>query len=54
MYLKRIFILIDDGIYFFLEFLGGFIAAGLVYGTYYDAINRFDNGTRQVKKHLFI
>jgi len=50
MYLKRIFILIDDDILFFLEFLGGFMAAGLVYGTYYDAINRFDNGTRQVNK----
>jgi glycerol uptake facilitator-like aquaporin len=31
------------------EFLGAFIAAGLVYGTYYDAINQFDGGVRQVK-----
>ncbi len=53
MYLKRIFNLINDGICF-LEFLGAFIAAGLVYGTYYDAINQFDNGTRQVKKYFFI
>ncbi len=35
---------------FLLEFLGAFIAAGLVFGTYYDAINRFDGGVRQVKR----
>lgn len=34
----------------FLEFIGAFIAAALVFGIYYDAINRFDGGIRQVKK----
>ena len=31
-----------------LEFLGAFIGAGLVFGIYYDAINQFDGGVRQV------
>jgi glycerol uptake facilitator-like aquaporin len=35
---------------FLLEFLGAFIAAALVFGTYYDAINEFDGGVRQVKR----
>ncbi|CAF0783269.1 unnamed protein product [Adineta steineri] len=30
------------------QFIGAFIAAALVFGTYYDAINKFDGGTRQV------
>ncbi len=34
----------------FLEFIGAFVAAALVFGIYYDAINRFDGGIRQVKK----
>ncbi|CAF5014848.1 unnamed protein product, partial [Rotaria sp. Silwood1] len=29
-------------------FLGAFIAAGLVFGTYFDAINQFDHGVRKV------
>lgn len=33
-----------------LEFIGAFIAAALVFGTYYDAINRFDGGVRQVDR----
>ena len=37
----------------FLEFLGAFIAAALVFGTYYDAINRFDGGVRQVRRVYF-
>ena len=32
-----------------LEFIGAFIAAALVFGTYYDAINKFDGGVRQVE-----
>ncbi len=36
--------------FFFLEFIGAFVAAALVFGTYYDAINRFDGGVRQVEK----
>jgi glycerol uptake facilitator-like aquaporin len=35
---------------FFLEFIGAFIGAALVFGIYYDGINRFDGGIRQVKK----
>ncbi|CAF0944062.1 unnamed protein product [Adineta ricciae] len=35
--------------YIISQFLGAFIAAGLVFGTYYDAINRFDGGVRQVQ-----
>jgi glycerol uptake facilitator-like aquaporin len=35
---------------FFLEFIGAFIAAALVFGIYYDAINLFDGGVRQVEK----
>jgi glycerol uptake facilitator-like aquaporin len=35
---------------FFSEFLGAFIAAAIVFGIYYDAINRFDGGVRQVEK----
>ena len=31
-----------------LEFIGAFLAAVLVYGIYYDGINRFDGGKRQV------
>lgn len=34
--------------YIIAQFLGAFIAAALVFGTYYDAINRFDGGVRQV------
>jgi glycerol uptake facilitator-like aquaporin len=39
-----------DGRVYFLEFIGAFVAAGLVFGTYYDAINQFDHGMRQVKE----
>jgi glycerol uptake facilitator-like aquaporin len=35
-----------------LEFLGAFLAAAIVFGTYYDAINRFDGGIRQVRRIL--
>jgi glycerol uptake facilitator-like aquaporin len=37
----------------FLEFIGAFIAGALVFGTYYDAINRFDGGVRQVRRVFF-
>ena len=33
---------------FELEFLGAFIAAALVFATYYNAIVQFDGGVRQV------
>ncbi|UJR28054.1 hypothetical protein I4U23_009310 [Adineta vaga] len=35
--------------YIIAQFIGAFIAAALVFGTYYDAINRFDGGVRQVQ-----
>ena len=38
---------------YFLEFIGAFLAAALVFGTYYDAINQFDGGIRQVEKRFF-
>ncbi|CAF1017940.1 unnamed protein product [Adineta steineri] len=34
--------------YMLSQFIGAFIAAALVFGTYYDAINKFDGGVRQV------
>ncbi|CAF0821390.1 unnamed protein product [Rotaria sp. Silwood1] len=34
--------------YILSQFLGAFIAAGLVFGTYFDAINQFDHGVRKV------
>ncbi|CAF0860054.1 unnamed protein product [Rotaria sordida] len=34
--------------YIIAQFIGAFIAAGLVFGTYFDAINQFDHGVRQV------
>ena len=40
----------DDESVSSLEFIGAFIAAALVFGTYYDAINRFDGGNRQVAR----
>ena len=53
MYLKNISILIVEFTFVFLEFIGAFLAGGLVFGTYYDAINRFDGGVRQVKILFF-
>ena len=35
---------IEKNWYLFLEFLGAFITAALVFGIYYDAINQFDAG----------
>jgi glycerol uptake facilitator-like aquaporin len=46
MYLKNNY---TDIILLSLEFTGAFIAAALVFGTYYDAINKFDDGVRQVE-----
>ena len=40
------------GLIFFSEFLGGFIAAAIVFGIYYEAINQFDGGHRQVRKNF--
>lgn len=34
--------------YVLAQFAGAFVAAALVYGTYYEAINHFDGGTRTV------
>jgi glycerol uptake facilitator-like aquaporin len=30
--------------------MGAFIGAALVFGVYYDGINQFDGGVRQVEK----
>ncbi|CAL1265801.1 unnamed protein product [Larinioides sclopetarius] len=38
--------------YMVAQYLGGFIAAALVYIVYYDAINEFDNGQRQLPPHF--
>ncbi|XP_055931045.1 aquaporin-10-like [Argiope bruennichi] len=37
--------------YLVAQYLGGFIAAAFVYIVYYDAINEFDNGHRQLPPH---
>uniref|UniRef100_A0A914YDB9 Aquaporin n=1 Tax=Panagrolaimus superbus TaxID=310955 RepID=A0A914YDB9_9BILA len=35
-------------LYFFAQTLGAFIAAAMIFGIYYDAINNFDQGTREL------
>ncbi|XP_077989095.1 aquaporin-3-like isoform X2 [Glandiceps talaboti] len=35
-------------LYMLMQFLGAFLAAACVYGVYYDAIDAFDGGVRQV------
>ncbi len=46
VYEKHVYVKLS---FFVVEFLGAFIAAGLVFGIYYDAIKRFDGGVRQVE-----
>lgn len=35
--------------FFSQEFIGAFVGAAIVFGCYFDAINKFDGGIRQVK-----
>lgn len=40
--------------FLFVEYMGAMLAAFLVFGIYYDAINKYDGGERQVSQETTI